>query len=271
MSLQTDIKPYIFNKSVVGLYPNALGYDDNAHFFSAVYLKLSKKRFEMNLEQYDIAFDGVYDEFKLKCEIFPGLYRRSPSNEGRIISHDEMIGICSTDRVAAANIVTYGEAHDWCFDNRNLDMQIRPYFVEVIATIGLLFYDWKIAALFAPLLAFLIECSVKPMIQGWQGRFLSPIGYYRARGSKMTFLDKLKASIDLLWVAYRNPVGEVSNRQLLYMMSDEFAVQGSKMLSFAVSKFKESCTDNYGDLQGMFSIYYPKDHPLVTYSKGVPF
>lgn len=279
MSLKEDIQPYIYMKSVINLQPNQDWYEDNPNLFTAVYLYLSKKLAAMGEEEYDLDMDAKYYDYKAHCEIRPGLYRRSPTNETRIISQDEMIGITSTDRAAANRIVTYGQDNCYIYDNRHdAGIHYQAFFnlIYFIALgIGLSFLDLDILP-FLLLGAFFVfqvyQAASMPVLQGWQTRFLYAIPYYKARAqTKLSLLNKIMYSLALIYEAKFVSIGEISGRQLMYLTLDEMSTQKSWILNLGLSIFKKHLRDVYGDLSGMFEIYYPKGHPFVKYSKGVKF
>jgi hypothetical protein len=51
-----------------------------------------------------------------KCQIKPGLFRRSPYNHD-MNSFDDLIGVCAVDQMWAVDVFDYGESHRWCFNN----------------------------------------------------------------------------------------------------------------------------------------------------------
>lgn len=231
MNLKEAIEPYQYPSGIVGLYKNAQQYEDNCHLFTAAYLHLSAK-VAPSPEDYDDETDGKYNEFCIQSEMMPGLFQRTPENHWRIISHDEMIGICLNDRAFAKRIVDYGKSNHWCYDNR-----VPNEFT----------------------------------VRGWQPRFLSAIPFYKARARvKLSLYDKLIWSIDAITTTFKAS-GHTSGRQLLYLTLKEMEQQGSWLVNFSAKLFKRDLRMRYGDLQGFHKIYYGEEHPLTVYAQGVDF
>jgi hypothetical protein len=277
MSLKDAIKPYQFPNGIVDLNPEPSDYEDNLHLTTVVYLWLSKK-LAKEPEEYDAATDGKYYDFKGKCEIRPGIFRRSPNNSERIISHDEMIAIAKSDREAAKRIVSHGEKNAWCFDNRHDDeVDYSSFFVFVVSFPIFLFHVWvngdfligSLVNLYLSVNAFL--GLYKHLLRGWQGKALSAIPFYKVRaGEKLSLIDKLLWASDAISTTFQAS-GHTSGRQLLLVMCDDMEATGSWILKKAVSIFKADLKARYKDVSGLFKIYYKEHHPMTKYSVGVQF
>jgi hypothetical protein len=282
MNLTEAIKPYQFENGIVDLNPNPSDYEDNLHLTTVVYLWLSGK-VANTPEDYDAETDGKYADFRGDCEIRPGIYRRSPRNCERIISHDEYIAIAKSDRQAAKRIVETGKKTSWCFENRHDDEVNYASFFALFCGLPLILlcflyaYHYRnVAVAVVSTVHFLIVANAvkglyKHLLRAWHGKALSAIPFYKVRaGEKLNFLDKLLWAFDAITTTFQAS-GHTSGRQLLLVMADDMQAEGSWILRKAVKIFKNDLKERYGDVHGFFKIYYKEHHPLTQYSKGVQF
>lgn len=212
---------------------------DNQFLFSATYYEMVRR---LGGE------DPAFAEFELFVNAQqnpgrPGLYTPPPSWDVPVISHDENVGLCVADPVLASDIAHYGIWHGWVFNN--LD------------------FAWTKANLV--------------LIAGqWQARFGWTVPFMRIAGGLpsgtiLTWLfNNLTFALEL-YIATRSEPGETSGRCMLYLISRTVLTKGSLPMKLAMSWFLADCEKTYGDLNGLYKIYFGPVHPMALAAVGMPF
>lgn len=223
--------PYKNPQGFVTLKPNQDQPDDNAHLFSATYLAVLANCFGW----IDHGFEISYWLFASNCRTLPGLFDRSPTNISRLISHDEQIGICSASIMYAVEIVKRGIRSKWFWKNW--------------------FYD---------------NVDGTRQLSTWHYRFGIAVPYYKHMGvGKLgpNIIDQLCWSLNTVIASFQ-PKGDTSGRCLIYLMSINVR-HGRWLMRQACKFFLWKLWRDYGDLSGLYTIYYGSDHPLSQHTKGI--
>lgn len=114
MTFKEATQSYINPQGNITLKQNCIIDTDNNHLFNSTYVFICKK-----LSIIDQDFYNRYRSYINKCRVSFGLYNRSPQNNTRLISQDELIGICSSTINEHYYISKEGEMNFWFYNNLN--------------------------------------------------------------------------------------------------------------------------------------------------------
>lgn len=166
------------------------------------------------------------------CRVEPGLFHRRPNFPERLISHDEQIGLCSYSTDLAKEIVDYGKRKWWSFNNQN---------------------------------------PGKFTLRSWHGKMLHPITYYKFRAngdSGLNLLDKLLWTGVAIYSALQEK-GDTNGRCQLWLQSRHLRHSKSWIIKLGNWFFLRDIKKRYGDISGVYEIYYKSHHPFTKHTKGL--
>lgn len=234
MSKFTDfldaVGPYTKANGLVSLHSPPQD-EDNEHLYAATFFSLAEDLQESedsNSRLVDLKLD--YHVYLKSCAVSKGLYARRPGWD-RLISHDEMIGICSFGTYAAKDICDYGDQYFWCFDNNN------PYSMTARA---------------------------------WHWRMGIAVPFYKLQGygTTPTILEQLFWAGVVLTNCLA-PIGSTSGRCLIWLQMKTVISRGPFIMWASAKIWLWDFKRRYQDLSGLYSIYFGPVHPYSVFSKGI--
>jgi hypothetical protein len=202
------------------------------------------------LYHFDKYIDGRWLE--------PGLYDVDTSWSERTISHDDINGLAAYDERIATELYHYGMEHNWTYINRPRS----EIYSEAIAGDN----NIRIPAPWYKRPYLLLKEYAKQNI--YRMGYLVPYIKVRA-GHKPSWLEQQWYAWDIRQAA-KKPWGDTSTK-LLYLRQSEHRDTFPPIMREAMEEFLRAMNDMYGDFSGIYSIYFGKDHPFSTYTKGVKF
>lgn len=195
--------------------------------------------------QERIEFEPKVYSFIAMTRVASGLYEREPGSTSRN-SVDNLIGTMVSAKIT----------NDWTTS-------------KAILTRGL-HYNWTYSLAYPETKFSLIRPCTWKAIADWYGKFVGfPPFVSLTLGALVGFVD-LWFLYFSVWDTVRTPVNNTSDKILMWLMW-QVMPQDHWLVKRAYAHWRLIMTAMYGDLAGLFSIYYGAAHPFTLAAKGRSF
>lgn len=228
--------PYFHEEEGVMTLTNPPETTDNNFLFTATMLHIARR---LDAFWFENAVAGKLNSAFTKAlnrqRIEPGLFQPWKSwGDMQNLSHDEILGLATAHIDIAREVARYGKKHFWVFDNLG-----QP---------GI------------------------PMRQ-WMGRFPTLVHYIKSRAMTPDWnpVNYIYATLEFSLTDRTTPPGTTSGRCRRYLMAYWFYERSSGPLQWAAKKYLRRLQETYGDVAGLYQIYFGVNHPFTQFTKGISF
>lgn len=151
------------------------------------------------------------------------------------LSHDEISGLACSSPYRAKYLYDHAKERNWVFtDSREGSDKLHNWY-------------WR--------MLYLV-----PAIRAIAGH---PVPWLE----QILYAGKLKATTFNGW---KEPNIDTSGRCLIVLQS-QYSDRFPKIMRSSMASFMEKTAEQFGDLSGLYRVYFRDGHPFTTYSAGIPF
>lgn len=205
---------------------------DNSFLFTSTYFFIA---FNIRDEPRAAFADDInsYRAAVYAKQLRPGLYNAFQSWGDTNLSHDELLGLAMIKDVCAS-IHAYGVRHLWVFNNLG---------------------------------------GLKHLPGAFMGRFPLLVAFIRSGAGvkQLNPLVVLLAALELLLADMRAPLGDTSGRCRRFLMARFLYSENRGLLRWAAGIYLKRLQKQYGDIAGLYAIYFHGIPPFAAFTKGVKF